>query len=535
MKLLYILLSLLFLSVSSFAVTPDEISDKSRDTMDNIRKKDQERRERILKKFYDFQNRVKNFAPDFKIKIPVDPSAAEDLRDLTETDYDSKLKGHREYNGYSADSYRLRSLPYDSDREFTAAVKRGDALTILMKPIVQKRRDKPSITRDWLLVRTSEGIEGYIPLNMVLQKKPARGSYRKHEFPDEEEILNAFVSGLNYNYLSTGGTDILLAQSGYDSGNDENRSDSSRMKVTAATLKVRGEPSLEGEVVGYLYKNDEVTVEEYSSHTDYYEGRTSKWAKIDSGGIKGWVFGAYLAPPGSDGGSGDSKNNEPAEFLKKGKTLYVKPDILRVRDAPDDMGTVLFSLQNKDEVKITDVEEEAVTLGGKKSIWVKIKYLDYDGWVFGAFLSDNRNAFEEGDDINNIFQVPITEDSYFISSKFGKRILKGKVSNHTGVDFATNCGNTVGASADGTVILAVENNRNCSSCGYGSYIILEHKNGYRTVYGHLSSIKVQVGQKVSSGQKIGTVGNTGHSYGCHLHFEIRAYEEFVDPLNYVHP
>jgi len=243
------------------------------------------------------------------------------------------------------------------------------------------------------------------------------------------------------------------------------------------------------------------------------------------------VFAYY---PTEDEGAKEDKNDDLVSDLTKGAGLYVRSDILRVRDAPEDYSTVLFSLQNKDKVEITEIEPDEVTLGGKKSKWVRIKYLDYDGWVFGAFLSDNSNAFEEGDDINNIFQIPITDD-YFISSKFGKRILKGKVSNHTGIDFAASCGTNVVAAADGNVIVVVENSRNCSTCGYGNYVIVEHKNGYRTVYGHLTSISVKNGQKLNSGEKVGTVGNTGHSYGCHLHFEIRAYEEFVDPMNYMHP
>ncbi len=535
MKILYILFSVIFLSMSAFAETPESIAEKNKNTMENIKKKDQERREQILKKFYEFQERVKNFAPDLKIKIPVDPGKAEDLKELNETDYDSQLKKRSEYKGYSADSYKLKSLPYDSEKEYTGTVKRGDQLTVLMKPVVEKRKDRPSITRDWLLVKTADGTEGYIPLNMVLGKKPSDRSMKDQKFPDEEEILLSEVLPGNNILTMMSGDEMLVADNRRLKVKDSAGA-GAKMKVNTSTLKVRVEPSLDAEVAGYLYKNDEVIVEEYSSHEDSYQGKTSRWARISSDGVNGWVFASYLSEIRGDGASGDSaKSNEPAEYLKKGRELYVKPDILRVRDAPDDMGTVLFSLQNKDEVKITDIEQEPVTLGGKRSLWVRVKFLDYEGWVFGAFLSDNKNAFEEGDDINSIFQVPITDDSYFISSKFGKRILKGKTSNHTGIDLATNCGNAVSASADGTVLLAVIDDRNCSSCGYGSYVIIEHKNGYRTVYGHLSAVRVTVGQKVSSGQKIGAVGNTGHSYGCHLHFEIRAYEEFVDPLNYMHP
>jgi murein DD-endopeptidase MepM/ murein hydrolase activator NlpD len=83
--------------------------------------------------------------------------------------------------------------------------------------------------------------------------------------------------------------------------------------------------------------------------------------------------------------------------------------------------------------------------------------------------------------------------------------------------------------------MAVEDSNNCSSCGFGSYVIIEHKNGYRTFYAHLTSVSVKKGQRLNSGEEVGTMGNTGHSDGCHLHFEIRTYEEFVNPLNYMHP
>jgi len=90
------------------------------------------------------------------------------------------------------------------------------------------------------------------------------------------------------------------------------------------------------------------------------------------------------------------------------------------------------------------------------------------------------------------------------------------------------------AAADGTVIHVKEDHRNCSSCGYGSYVILQHNNGHRSLYGHLSQVGAAMGQKFSAGEVLGKVGNTGHSYGAHLHFEIIAYEEYVDPNTYLH-
>jgi len=492
----------------------DKVKEKDRLLREEIKKRDEERRAKILKKFSDFQNRVKNFAPDLKLNIPVNPDKAEDI---INNDHAAKFKKRKEYSAFVADSYKLRSLPYDSIKEFTTSVKRGDKVTILMKPDLSKNKSYPTITKDWLLIKTSDGTEGYIPSNLLLNKRP--GTVKKksaliYDYDLPEQAANPF----NDTML------VLTQYSGTDSG-------SKTMKVNTSVLKVRTDPSLDAGTSGSLSKNDVVEVLEYSSHYDYYNGIRSKWAKIKTDYITGWVFAHYL----TDVTSGEGATKEDlVSHLSAGATLYVKPDILRVRDAPDDLGTVVFSLENKDKVSILDIESEEVTLGGKKSKWVKIKYLEYEGWVFGAFLSKDKNAYEEGDDINNLFQVPIT-DGYFISSKFGKRILAGKASNHTGIDLAAPCGTNVVAAADGTVIHLVHDSRNCKSCGYGNYVIIEHKNGYRTVYGHLTSISVKTGQKLNSGEKVGTVGNTGHSYGCHLHFEIRAFEEFVDPMNYIHP
>jgi len=516
-----LLMSLLPFYTASAENSPEKVAEKSKLLREGIIKKDEERRARILKKFTDFQAKVKNFAPDLKLNIPVNPDSAEDIN---KQDTASIIKKQKEYYAFTADSYKLKALPYDSVKEFTASVSRGERVLVLMKPEVKKDKTYSSITKDWLLVRTGDKTEGYIPQNLLLNKKPDHIKKISSMFMDS--VMPESRYGYNDEYTPRlNGNFFILTQ--YGDGGSEAKS----MKVNTSILKIRSEPSLDGEVVGSLYKNDVVEVIEYSSNTDYYEGNYSKWARIRKDNMTGWVFGYYLKD--AQGGD-DVKNDDLVSHLSIGAGLYVKPDILRVRDAPDDLSTVLFSLQNKDKVEIKEIENDEVTLGGKKSKWVKIKYLDYEGWVFGAFLSKDKNAFEQGDDINNIFQVPIT-DEFFISSKFGKRILQGKESNHTGVDLAAPCGTNVVAAADGTVIAVVEDYRNCSSCGYGSHVIIEHKNGYRTVYGHLSKVSVKNGQKLNSGEKVGAVGNTGHSFGCHLHFEIRAYEEFVDPLNYIHP
>ena len=98
---------------------------------------------------------------------------------------------------------------------------------------------------------------------------------------------------------------------------------------------------------------------------------------------------------------------------------------------------------------------------------------------------------------------------------------------HNGVDFAAGTGTDIFAPADGTVIRAGW------ASGYGNVIYIQHEFGIETRYGHLSRIRVKKGQRVSRGQHIGDMGNTGRSTGTHLHYEVRVNDKPVNPMNYI--
>lgn len=95
---------------------------------------------------------------------------------------------------------------------------------------------------------------------------------------------------------------------------------------------------------------------------------------------------------------------------------------------------------------------------------------------------------------------------------------------HAGIDFTAPRGVEVYATADG-VIEAVTT----EIWGYGQHIIINHGNGFKTLYGHLSKFKVKRGQKVTRGQLIGLVGSTGKSTGPHLHYEVHKNGEKLNP------
>src|SRR3990167_5099244 len=98
---------------------------------------------------------------------------------------------------------------------------------------------------------------------------------------------------------------------------------------------------------------------------------------------------------------------------------------------------------------------------------------------------------------------------------------------HKGVDIANRAAPAVLSADAGTVIVAGWPDNN----GYGNRVMIDHKNGYRTLYGHLSKIYVVAGQTVNRGAAIGQMGSTGRSTGTHLHFEIIYNGSYLNPLS----
>lgn len=97
---------------------------------------------------------------------------------------------------------------------------------------------------------------------------------------------------------------------------------------------------------------------------------------------------------------------------------------------------------------------------------------------------------------------------------------------HEGMDFSANIGTPIYATGNGTVTKAGWQS------GYGRVVVINHGYGYETLYAHMNKINVRVGQKVTRGEVIGEVGNTGKSTGPHLHYEVHVKGRVVNPVNY---
>lgn len=137
----------------------------------------------------------------------------------------------------------------------------------------------------------------------------------------------------------------------------------------------------------------------------------------------------------------------------------------------------------------------------------------------------------EGFDRMNLYRIAVEKTPFALplrtafryTSPFGLRW--GRM--HEGIDLAGSMGSPVLATADGVVVFAGWES------GYGQLVRIKHDFGLETRYGHLSEIRVKVGQRVSRGDRIGDMGNSGRSTGTHLHYEVRVNGTAINPMTYI--
>ena len=156
-------------------------------------------------------------------------------------------------------------------------------------------------------------------------------------------------------------------------------------------------------------------------------------------------------------------------------------------------------------------------------------YYNIDGRDYLFLRSKRFSPTERAYFLDSALRLPLDNDSYWVSSEFGKRKnpFSGQMKNHNGIDLAAAEGTPVYAIKDGAVYANIENDSE-----FGNYIILSHDQGKMTsVYAHLSKVFVDRYQYVKKGDVIGLVGQTGMATGPHLHFEIRQGGKAEDPRN----
>ena len=148
-----------------------------------------------------------------------------------------------------------------------------------------------------------------------------------------------------------------------------------------------------------------------------------------------------------------------------------------------------------------------------------------DSSSFDVFYEKRKNL-EDLEMAINYLPIITPPEKYYVSSKFGMRRdpITKKWADHKGIDMAALRNTPIKASGDGVVKRAGRNG------SFGLFIEIDHGNGFRSLYGHLSKLKIQKGDKVTENQLIGLMGSTGRSTGNNLHYEIWFNGKPINPL-----
>lgn len=190
---------------------------------------------------------------------------------------------------------------------------------------------------------------------------------------------------------------------------------------------------------------------------------------------------------------------EELKEMKKRENLIIRSAL----NLSEDTAYNEFDPNNSNLIELAQNQSEVLTL---------LDGITTERW-------DSINSVPVGSPISNA-------DLVRISDGFGWRkhpILK-KWIFHEGTDFAAETGMDIVTTSDGVVERVIKSKK-----GYGNRIVINHGYGYKTVYAHLSTIKVKRGQEVTRGDVIGFVGNTGRSTGPHLHYEVLVNNRPVNP------
>jgi murein DD-endopeptidase MepM/ murein hydrolase activator NlpD len=181
---------------------------------------------------------------------------------------------------------------------------------------------------------------------------------------------------------------------------------------------------------------------------------------------------------------------------------------------PDRDG-IIYSVQPGDSISSIATEYEISQAALLDANDIRSPVLQVNDTLFlpGVLMAQDQYLMAIGE----LFTWPLRAGSYRFTSGYGMRIhpIDGTWHMHTGIDLAAVVGTPVLASRAGRVVYIERN-----SAQYGNFVIIDHGDGFRSLYAHLNSISVSVGVRVGTLQQLGTVGNTGRSTGPHLHFAI---------------
>ncbi len=249
--------------------------------------------------------------------------------------------------------------------------------------------------------------------------------------------------------------------------------------------------------------------------------------------------------------------DSPKERSLERQVAQYKRQTRLLSDRVERAERVLENIEERDDVlyrtifssePISDAERHS-GIGGVE------RYAEFDQMENGALLKATsqqvddltKRLYVESKSLDELYEMarnksermaampailPIEKNKCKVVSGFGYRyhpILHSR-RLHSGIDMTAPKGTPIYATGDGVVRIAGRSSEGYS--GYGIVALVDHGYGFQTLYAHMQSVKVRVGQKVKRGEQIGTVGSSGMSSGNHLHYEVIQNGKKVDPVYY---
>lgn len=248
--------------------------------------------------------------------------------------------------------------------------------------------------------------------------------------------------------------------------------------------------------------------------------------------------------------------DSPKERKLKREVAMMERQIRNLRDVVKRDEAVLQDLENRDNsiyrtlLEAEPISSEQRTLGLQGQTYDELQGFDCSDLVIAttqridnfskrlyiqskSFDEVYRMAANKKERLDHIPAImPLKKNQCRLISGFGTRyhpILHYRRA-HTGVDLSAKKGTPIYATGDGVIEVAGRND--ASLGGYGISVLVNHGYGYKTLYAHMSEVKVRKGQKVKRGELLGTVGSTGLASGPHCHYEVWINGKKVNPVYY---
>lgn len=226
------------------------------------------------------------------------------------------------------------------------------------------------------------------------------------------------------------------------------------------------------------------------------------------------------------------------------RLVQLEDSVNRAENLVDKVGLIVQPQQKKVQQGVGPLERPTVLPRGDKAKFTGLSQLESDSFAdqfsqtVSQLLDRSTNVEDEATALyqgyqNRIVRLSSTPTIWpvagWTTSGFGMRHhpINGGMRFHEGLDIAAPWGTPVKAAADGVVKYAGYKG------GYGKIVVIDHGYGIVTYYAHNSRLLVKVGDKVTRGEDISKVGNTGHSTGAHLHYEVHVDGVPIDPMNFL--